>query len=412
MKHLGIIAEYNPFHNGHYYQIQTARAHFPDKKILVVMSGDYVQRGEPAIFQKHLRAECALSCGADIVLELPGLFAASSAEHFASASILALAATGAVDTVCFGAECDDIDLFWEIADFLLTEPEEYRLLLKQHLKSGLSFPKARSLSLSACLDDPRCTDILKQPNNILAIEYLKAIRKYQLDITPHIIKRQGAGYHDMVLDQSVCSASALRNEIKINTSDYSNKLHNFIPAPAFRCLASSEFAKPLFLSDIYPFLQYALLRQDTSFEEYYEVTEALANRLSDISQFSYDMDTLLENLSGKHSTVSRTRRALLNIVLQRKKEDMEKAKSDNYITYLRLLGFCEDSSFILKEMRTTCTVPLINKVADAKDTLSGPALSSFQKELWASHLYKQAFYNKYNLSMPSEYEQSVIIKKL
>ena len=425
MKQIGIIAEYNPFHNGHQYQIQKAKELFPDKKIIVVMSGDFVQRGEPAVLNKYLRAKCALLSGADILLELPPLFSTASAEHFASSAVLALAATGVVDTLCFGAECDDIDTFLKIADFLVTEPEDYRILLKQHLKSGLSFPKARSLALCTCLQDDFCETILKQPNNILGIEYLKAILKYRLPITPCIIKRQGSGYHDLSLENSLCSASSLRNKIKQdqNTAPFPikgttgripllSRIDNYIPAPALLALNSSEYAKPLFLSDFYPFLQYALWQNRNHLDTYFEMPKELARQLSSCLQYPCDIDELLDRLSCKNYTTSRIKRALLNILLNQKNDEMQKAKQENYITYLRILGFTASSSPVLKEMKNTCTIPIINKVTDSKKILSVASCSRFEKDIQISTLYKQVFSNKYGIGTPSEYEQSVIIEDL
>ncbi|MDE6761200.1 MAG: nucleotidyltransferase [Lachnospiraceae bacterium] len=426
MKHIGIIAEYNPFHNGHQYQIQKAKELFPDKKIVVIMSGDFVQRGEPAIFNKYLRAKCALSSGADIILELPPLFSTASAEHFSSSAILALAATGVVDTLCFGAEYDNLDTLYKIADFLVTEPEDYQILLKQHLKSGLSFPKARSLALCTCLQDDFCETILKQPNNILGIEYLKAILKYHLPITPCIIKRQGSGYHDLSLENSLCSASSLRNKIKQHWDSAPSfavkgatfqisllsQIDNYIPASAGLALTSSEYAKPLFLSDFYPFLQYAFWQNRNQLDTYFEMPKELARQLSSCLQYPCDIEVLLNKLSCKNYTTSRIKRALTNILLNQKNSDIQKAKQENYITYLRLLGFTASSSPVLKEMKNTCTIPVINKVTDSKKILSGDACSRFEKDILISTLYKQAFFNKYGIGTPSEYEQSVIIEDL
>lgn len=425
MKHIGIIAEYNPFHNGHQYQLQKAKELFPDKKIIVIMSGDFVQRGEPAIFNKYLRTKCALLSGADIVLELPPRFSTASAEHFASSAVLALAATSVVDTLCFGAEHDDMDTFLKIADFLITEPEDYRTLLKHHLKSGLSFPKARSLALCTCLQDDFCETVLRQPNNILGIEYLKAVLKYHLPLAPYILKRQGSGYHDLSLENPLCSASSLRNKIgqcqknthfadKGNTCGITplSQIGNYIPAPAKLALTSSEYAKPLFLSDFYPFLQYALWQNTDHLDTYFEMPKELARQLSACLQYPSDIEELLNRLSCKNYTTTRIRRALLNILLNQKSGEMQKAKQENYITYLRLLGFTASSSPILKEMKTTCTIPIINKVTDSKKILSEASCSLFEKDIQISTLYKQAFFNKYGIETPSEYEQSVIIEDL
>lgn len=421
MRHIGIIAEYNPFHNGHLYQIQKAKELFPDKKVIIIMSGDFVQRGEPAIFNKYLRTKCALLSGADIIFELPPAFSTASAEHFASSAVLALAATGVVDTLCFGAECDDISPLLKIADFLAAEPENYRNLLKQYLQSGLSFAKARSLAVCSCLQDDLYETILKQPNNILGIEYLKAIRKYHLDLIPCIIKRKGSGYHDLSMDNPLSSASSLRNRIKqypetpasgdsLHGHSLFSEIKDYIPGPVLSVLSSSDYAKPLFLSDFYPSLQYSLWQQNKHLEQYFEVSKEIANQLRGILQYPSDIQTLLDMLVCKNYANSRIRRALLNILLDQKKENIENAKQQNYITYLRVLGFESSASQILKEMKKVCHVPIINKVADSKKILSSAAYTCFQKDIHISTLYKQVFFNKYGIKTPSEYEQSVIIQ--
>lgn len=406
MKHIGIIAEYNPFHNGHQYQLKKVRKLFPKKDILIVMSGDYVQRGEPAIFNKYLRTQCALQSGADIVFELPALFATASAEYFATASVLALSATGAVDTLCFGAESENIKAFQKIAGLFAEEPKDYQQLLKQYLKNGLSYPKARSQAAAIYLQDDTCSDLLKQPNNILGIEYIKAIQKYHLNITPVIIKRKGSGYHDLSTKHPMCSASALRKMLADGNTD----LHQFVPGPAWTAIEESPYGKPLFLSDFYPFLQYALWH-NTSYDKYFEITKDLSNRLHSIQAYPPDIESLIEQLSGKNTTRTHLQRAFLNLILNRRSQSMEAAKSNNYISYIRLLGFRNSSTALLREMKTSCTVPIINKVANARKILSESTYTLFENDLHCSTLYQQTFFNKYQIQLPSEYEHSVIIEK-
>ena len=419
MKHVGIIAEYNPFHNGHAYQLQTVKKLYPDKRILVIMSGDFVQRGEPAVFHKHLRAQCALSCGADLIFELPPVFATSSAEYFATASVLALSATGIIDTLCFGAESDDISAFFQIAKILITEPDDYQQLLKCNLKSGLSFPKARSIAVATYLQNESYEELLRQPNNILGIEYVKAILKYHLDLTPVIIKRTGNGYHDLTITNSFPSATAIREEMKhqahlnqtansFQQNPFLSELKSFMPHPAYQLLNTSKNARPLFLSDFYPYLQYALWDKKHSFHNYFEVTDEIANALNSLIQLPSDIEKLIDRLSSKNYTNTRITRALLNILLGNRKIDMIPSKKSNPISYLRLLGFVFDAAPLLKEMKQTCKVPIINKVADAKKILSPEDLPLFEKDLHISELYNQTFFNKYGVSLPSEYQQSII----
>lgn len=406
MKHIGLIAEYNPFHNGHQYQINQIKKQFPDKSILVIMSGDYVQRGEPAVYNKYLRTQCALYAGADIVIELPSLFATASAEHFASAGILSLAATGIVDTLCFGAENTSLEAFQTLASLFTEEPEYYQQLLKSQLKNGLSYPKARSLAAAAYLQDDSYTTLLKQPNNILGIEYLKAIKRYHVDIQPVVIKRTGRGYHDLSITSPLCSASALRRELSTKNPN----LQQFMPAGVYNILTNTTTAMPLFLSDLYPFLQYALW-QESDYRNYYEVTDELSNRLLNIHRYPSDIDKFIKQLSSKNLTETRIQRVLLNILLKHSNTDMNTAKKNEYISYLRLLGFRNTASPLLKTMKKSCMVPVINKVANAQKLLAPKSYIQFKQEINSSTLYQQAFYNKYGISLPSEYEHSVIITK-
>mgnify|MGYP004457946541 FL=1 len=409
MKHIGIITELNPFHNGHAYIIDAARTHFPDKKVILMMSGDYVQRGEPAIFNKYIRTECALSAGADLIFEIPALFATASAEHFASASLLSLAATHLVDTLCFGVETDTLSLLQEIAHFLVTEPVTYQQQLRELLSCGLSYAKARSIALSDHFTDPQFADIMRQPNNILAIEYLKAIERYQLPITPFAIPRTGAGYHDTTLNHDICSASALRHTIKQHSFSSYEDLQAYMPDSSYRILVDHPDARPLFWNDFLPFLQYAFLYPVQNFNKFCDISNDFSNQLSTYHLLPDDFDSWLNELSKKHMSETRIKRCLLNILLMQTQTQMHYAKSNHYVSYLRLLGFRKESSFLLKEMQQTSSLPIIQKVTRAKNILSEESYRTFCNDIRKSHLYNQAFYNHYGITLPTEYERNVII---
>jgi len=405
MKHIGIIAEYNPFHNGHAYQLNKAKELFPDKKIVVLMSGNYVQRGEPAIYNKYIRTQCALQEYADIVFELPLLFSCASAEHFACACLQAFHKLGTIDTLCFGAETDDITLLKEIAHICAVEPDSYKTSLQEALKEGLSFPKARMLAISTYMKTQDIESLLKQPNNILAIEYLKAIERYHFDITPVIIKRIGNDYHDNDTNSIYSSATAIRNQIMNGTQSIAHT----IPKSSSSIIEQTAFAKPLYISDFYTNLQYALWKDNAQLEQFFDVSSDLANQLRAIKQYPRSYNELLEILASKQYTTTRLQRILLNILLGISSTEMEYFKENNYITYLRLLGAKKDATSILKDIKEQATIPIINKVANAKTLLSSTSYSYYQQELHRNHLYAQIFYNKYGIHVPSEYEHSVII---
>ena len=216
MKVVGIITEYNPFHNGHAYQIQEIKKRTGADYVVVAMSGDFVQRGTPAIIDKYARTQMALSCGVNLVIELPTLWATASAEYFAMAGVTLFEKMGCVDILCFGAETDDLPLLSVLAEIIAEEPDGYRELLSVYLKEGLAFPVARGKALCSYLKEQEksasatqefssknvvlnldaVSSILSEPNNILAIEYLKALKRRNSSIQPYLLKREGAGYHD------------------------------------------------------------------------------------------------------------------------------------------------------------------------------------------------------------------------
>lgn len=199
MKIVGIIAEYNPFHNGHQYHIDQALQKTGADAAIVLMSGDFVQRGAPAIAPKHLRAKAALLGGASLILELPVLFSCGSAELFARGAVSIFNSLGCISYLCFGSECGDIKKLNRLARILSEEPEVYRQLLQDELRKGRPFPQARQTALSAYTKDPSLAEILSSPNNTLGIEYLKALRYFKSPIQPFAIPREGSGYHDTAL---------------------------------------------------------------------------------------------------------------------------------------------------------------------------------------------------------------------
>ena len=232
MKTAGIIAEYNPFHTGHEYQINYIKEKLRTDYVVIAMSGDFVQRGTPALFSKYVRAEMALRSGADLVLELPVSISSASAELFARGGVQLLDGLGVTDILCFGSECGDTDALMELAKILAEEPEAFQDALRRNLKNGMTFPKARSMALSAVFpESEKYQQLLSSPNNILGIEYCKAILRENSSISPVSIKREGNDYHENTLSENhFPSASAIRNAIlDFNVppkGDWSNTKHS------------------------------------------------------------------------------------------------------------------------------------------------------------------------------------------
>ena len=232
---LGIIAEYNPFHNGHLYHLIQSKKLSGSDYTIAIMGGNFTQRGDVSLVDKWSKAEMALLGGIDLVIELPTLYAVSSAENFADGAIKILDSLKIVDTVSFGSETKDINTLDRIADVLYNEPREYKTLLSHELSKGLSFPKARENALLMYLNDVRrFANILSSPNNILGIEYLKALRKYKSHIRPICIPRVGAGHNDLTssANKNIASATAIRNLAISNKYD-SLEFRSLIPISSY-----------------------------------------------------------------------------------------------------------------------------------------------------------------------------------
>lgn len=240
-KVLGIIAEYNPFHNGHLYHLEKAKKDTDSNYTVAVMSGNFTQRGTTSLMDKWSKAKIAVNNGIDLVLELPVLYATSSAENFAEGAVKILNSLGIVDSLAFGAETPDMEVLNKCADVLFHEPKKYKTLLSHELSKGLSFPKARENALMIYLNDIRkFANVLSSPNNILGIEYIKALKKLKSTIEPYAIARHEVGYHDLNYTENTASSTAIRDLIKNNGF---NALSSLVPASSYSILAKNMKAR-------------------------------------------------------------------------------------------------------------------------------------------------------------------------
>mgnify|MGYP000274818077 FL=1 len=283
MKIVGIIAEYNPFHNGHQYHIDQALQKTGADAAIVLMSGDFVQRGAPAIAPKHLRAKAALLGGASLILELPVLFSCGSAELFARGAVSIFNSLGCISYLCFGSECGDIKKLNRLARILSEEPEVYRQLLQDELRKGRPFPQARQTALSVYTKDPSLAEILSSPNNTLGIEYLKALRYFKSPIQPFAIPREGSGYHDTDLCETFSSATAIRNRIlnpSLPEGAFSSVAGQLPPASSDLLRKNYQSSLPVTQDDFSLLLKYRLLCESaSSLTDYLDVSKDLANRI-------------------------------------------------------------------------------------------------------------------------------------
>ena len=332
MKIVGLITEYNPFHNGHQYHIQKSLEITGADTAIVVMSGDYVQRGTPAIMPKHLRAEMALRCGAAAVFELPVCYATATAELFALGAVSFLEQLGIVDFLCFGSECNDLRALQKIAEILFEEPAGYTQLLKRHLKNGISFPAARQKALSSYMGISDSSFLLNDPNNILGIEYLKALRRVGSKIRPFTIKRMGADYHDQTLRSNYSSASAIRSLLAYSSSmlqtepigntfentpfsSILNELEDQVPKSCLTLLKDyHKVLYPVYQNDFSLLMKYKLLNKTPkSLMRYMDVSETLANRIQKNLNEFFNYRQFCELLKTKELTQTRINLSLIHI---------------------------------------------------------------------------------------------------
>lgn len=407
MKIVGLIAEYNPFHNGHQYHIEKALEITGADAAIVVMSGNFVQRGTPAIMPKHLRAEAALKTGASLVLELPVCYATGSAEFFAYGAVSLLDKLGCVDSICFGSECGNIKVLQDLAKIIHEEPPQYKESLNHHLRQGNSFPLARQKAMRDFLKSNVADSILEEPNNILGIEYLKALYRLGSKMKPYTIQRVSSHYHDEYLKETYSSASAIRKALnEFEEFDWSSQ----VPAscvPLYKKNAQVRY--PVYANDCSILLKYKLLQENKeSLMKYSDISEDLANRiLNKLNEFvSYEQ--FCELLKTKEMTYTRISRALLHILLDIKTEDMTE------IEYARVLGFRTEDSEILSLIKKQATIWLLTKLTAANNPtgdengLSENGVSMLAQDIFAANLYESVITDKFGTPFINEYVQQVV----
>lgn len=415
MKVAGVITEYNPFHNGHKYQLEQIKRQTSADYIVVVMSGDFVQRGEPAIIDKYERTRMALLSGADLVLELPSVFATASAEFFSGGGVSVLKNTGIVDMLCYGVESVDHELTKLVAGVLKNPPAEYSASLARLIQGGMSFPAARSRALCECFQDnydislEKLDTFIASPNNILAIEYEKALM--DCDITGFPIQRIGEGHHSTDSTSEFSSATAVRGVISTvyntanhltvnssNTSQFGNLtvLNTLMPADCAKiltyCISNGHIVFPDAISDL---LYYRLISErNEGYEKYSDCTKELSAKIVK-NIYKYESFTQFCNLlKSKNLTYTRISRVLTHILLGIENDDFNICM-DN--PYLRILGFKKSSGELMHLLKKRASAPIITKVADAPYEL-------ISKDIFAADLYGMLCHSQQN-----EFTHGVVI---
>ena len=442
MKVCGIIAEYNPFHSGHAYQAAQARTQSGCDYVIAVMSGDFVQRGAPALTDKYSRTREALCEGADLVLMLPVYGSAASAEGFARAGVAALLTTGIVDAISFG--CEDVsicsDSYLSLARELSHERPDLQSALAERLATGIPYAQARVEAVRSCYGKDFDLKLLNTPNNLLAFEYIRALAHYNADLNLIPVRRLG-GYHDMKQADSgilikpdrsdrgstsddpvdcfsagstFASASACRDLILTDSAKELKMLEATRQIPSEVCQILSDYAGNYsFLQedDFSQMLHYALLSQKNSGYEAFldcgnDLSARISNHLAEYESFSGFCD-LLKN---KSVTRARIARALTHILLQLPAQmPAPLISGSGTLPYLRVLGFRGTASPLLHELKLRAQAPLITRVPEAERTLSAEAMLYFNQDLFAAELYRSTLLHKCGRCYPDDYRRKIEI---
>lgn len=436
----GIIAEYNPFHNGHQYHLERSRMETGADYNVVVLSSNFTQRGEPAILDKFARAKMALECGADLVLELPIFCSAASAEYFARGGVSILHQLGVVDYLCFGSECGKVDILERFAKILLEEPARFVKDLKSGLAAGHSYPVARNRALMDYAPElAKYENILASPNNILGIEYIKALLSFDSKIKPHTIQRAGANYHDRLFGAEFCSALALR-EALVQNQQKPLSLASQMPKKAFRILSESLIeTPPVTAEDFSQMLLYKLLMEkDAGFDGYVDVTPELSDRIKNMLKDYQGFSQFCDVLKSKNMTYARISRSLLHILLDDKKDnalseagneskqvvatthvrksdgkpnsDLGHTSTDaSIVPYARVLGFRKDAAPLLTEIKKNSKIPLVTKLADAKEVLDETTHALLTEDLRKGSIYESIAAIKAGRAAMDERQRQIVI---
>lgn len=390
---LAVISEYNPFHNGHVkhlsYSKQLTKADFS----IAVITGNFVQRGDTSLVDKWTKAEMALKAGFDIVIELPTIYAISSAENFAEGAIKILNSLGIVDYLSFGSELGEISPLNDLANLLYKEPKELSLLINQHVKTGISYPRAREMALMQFLGgNTKYKQALNNPNNILGIEYLKALKKYKSPIKPITIKREYSEHNSTTIKQGIASSTAIRNLIQKGKN-----IHTLVPFETYELLEKQiQDGKivpslAVFEKEILYCLRRMTLPEIAALPD---VSEGLENRIKSAANNCNNLNDLISNIKSKRFTATRIQRILLYALLNISQKDMNASRRTT--PYIRILGFNKHGkkivSAIAKQNPKTHVIISVKKFME--NSPDNHLRNMLAKDILATNIYTLGYQNE------------------
>ena len=412
MKTAGIIAEYNPFHAGHRYHIEKTRQLTGADYVVAVMSGNYVQRGEPAITDKYMRTQMALSGGADLVIELPVPYATASAEFFARAGTGLLASLGVVDLLSFGTEWAGAEELASLAELFLEEPDDYRRLLQEGLKAGKNYPTARADAAAAMFGEEggRIRKILQEPNHILGIEYIKASRALKTGFDLLAVPRLGASFHDLKTDSSFPSATGIRRHLKEGLAD--SELIRSQGEGFSGFLAHFHGGETVSWDDLMPLLDYIYLFEKETIGNYFGMDPELTRRMHRLYRPGLSLEETVCLLHSRNRTDSALRRALLHCLLRIREYDFLAGSDSLIFPYIRVLGFRRAAAPLLRRIREASSAAVIQKPAAGRALFAGHSRERalFETDLRCSQLYEQIAAKRTGREPVSELSREQIIQ--
>jgi len=414
----GIIAEYNPFHLGHAYHLSEARCLTGADYVVVVMSGDYVQRGEPALFDKYTRTRMALQGGADLVIELPVAFSTAGSEDFAGGAVAILDKLGVIDHLVFGSEAGEIDPVLTAADYLENESKETGALIRQGVKDGLSYPTAVSQAFKTALlsqevDDTALSSLsnmLSTPNNLLGVEYCRTLKRRSSSIRPMTIKRLG-DYHETEMDRQMPSASAIRRVFAEHPlSEAFSLIHPAVPSGTYdQMIHESSVSGPIFTDDFTDALFYRLLNEtEDTLCHYLDVSADLAGRIRNTLPSCHTYTELAEAVKCKSYTRLRINRGLIHCLLGLTDEKMTTFKANDYTGYARILGFKDTAGPLVGEIASRSSLSLLLRMKEDCEKLSAVDRQLLALNDFSSDLYRMTAQRKFGHMLPEEYSRRLI----
>lgn len=386
-----VIAEYNPFHNGHLYHLKKAKEITDADHVVVIMSGDYVQRGEPALFDKYTRAKCALLAGTDLVIELPVCFSTAAAPLFAEAAVSILNSLGVVDCLCFGSECADIKKIESAAGKALKADNHFDEAVRDGLKEGLTYPAAVSRAEPGSRLDP---------NDILAKEYVRALIRSGSAIKPFPVKRIGSQYNDEETGENFPSALSIRKAVMRG-----DDCARFMPDFAQNLITSSG-ERPLFPDDFSRAAGQVLLTADKNdLIRIADITESLANKIINRRSDFKNLEEFAFDLKTKDITLAHVKRALIHTLLGIDDDLVLNGLKSGL--YVRILGLKKGTP-LLSRIKRESSIPVISKLSDGFDSLSGIQREVLSKNIEADSIRRMVYMNKYGVSIPTEFESNIV----